>query len=140
MRESIPSPKQRSLAMTWRSAEPDVANWHYNRGVALQRVGQETDADAAYARAFALAPDDAAHREAVAGTHARRANEAMAELREEDALLELRAAIALVPSHPFATEWRRAALELEAASDSEAGQWSEGGDEAVTLTLRALLE
>ncbi len=109
--------------------EPDVANWHYNRGVALQRVGHETDADAAYARAFALAPDDAAHREAVAGTHARRANEAMAELREEDALLELRAAIALVPSHPFATEWRRAALELEAASDAEAGQWSEGGDE-----------
>ena len=109
--------------------EPEVANWHYNQGVALQRVGREADADAAYARAFALAPNEAAHREAVAGTHARRANEALAEFREEDAIVELRAAIEFIPSHPFATEWRRAAAELEAARDANAAQWSEGAEE-----------
>ena len=98
--------------------EPEVANWHYNQGVALQRAGRQADADAAYARALALDPSDAISREAVAATHARRANEALADFRNEDAIVELRAAIALVPSPEFAAEWRQRAAELEAELDS----------------------
>jgi membrane associated rhomboid family serine protease len=92
-----------------------VANWHYNRGVALQRVARLGESDAAYARALELDANDATYREAVAGSHARRSNEAMLAGRYDEAIVELRAALELVPEHELAPAWREGLEALEAA-------------------------
>lgn len=91
----------------------EVANWVYNRGVALHRLGRVDEADVASARALELDGSVPAHREAVAATHARRANAALAVGSSDEAARELRLALALVPHHDLADEWRAALADLE---------------------------
>ncbi len=92
----------------------DVANWHYNRGVALERANQASSADAEYLVSYRLDARDPQYQAAVAAVYARRANAAQVIGDDATALRELERALAVAPTHAFSAEWRRYADTMRA--------------------------
>ncbi|UJR83795.1 rhomboid family intramembrane serine protease [Sandaracinus amylolyticus] len=113
----VESDPARAIALYDEAIERDgsIANWHYNRGVALFLARRRDEALLAMERAHALDANDESFRAGLASTAAACGYEAVEQGRTAEAIARFERALAVAPEAAEADDWRLM-IELARAS------------------------